>query len=115
MHGKLISSDQHHGTMTFLKVDMHEKGNEVQLKTFQSRQVVQNLLDVNREKREAGASYYKRDNEMWPAASIPALVQLEWMEKYGITDLASEEHWPKIRQLLNSNEYQHLKVANIVI
>jgi hypothetical protein len=51
--------------------------------------------------------------EDWmPAAWIPEIVQIQWMHKYGITDIYSEEYMPLIIKLLNSQEYSHLKYGD---
>ena len=48
--------------------------------------------------------------ESWmPGAWIPEIVQIQWMKKYGITDIYSEEFLPLIVKLLNSPDYAHLK------
>ena len=50
--------------------------------------------------------------ESWMfGAHIPDIVQIQWMKEYGITDIYSEEFWPKIKRLLNS-DYKYLKPGN---
>lgn len=49
------------------------------------------------------------------AAHIPDIIQIQWMKKYGITDIYSEEYWPQIKRLLNSPEYRYLKTGNAKI
>ena len=45
------------------------------------------------------------------AATIPPIVELQWRTKYGIKDIYSNEYWPKIKQLLNT-EYKYLKAGD---
>ena len=47
-------------------------------------------------------------------ASIPTVVQLEWLTKFGI-DVHDKNHIEGVKRLLNSNEYRYLKVRNIII
>lgn len=78
-------------------------------------QDVGDILDLNKAKRNAGRSYYAADSEMWRVAAIPVVVQYEWLRRYGITDVTSDEHWPKVRRLLNDPEWCHLKTAEVII
>lgn len=77
-------------------------------------QDVEPILDLNKAKQSAGREYYARDKDLWRVASIPVVVQMEWMTKFGV-DVLDEEHWPRVQKLLNSNEYRYLKTADIVI
>lgn len=73
------------------------------------------IIEANKQKQSMGRDYYRFDDDMWRVASIPIGVQYEWLVKHGITDLTAEEHWPKVRKLLNSNEYRYLKTAEVII
>ena len=46
-------------------------------------------------------------------ATIPEVVQIQWMKKYGIKDIYSEEHWPLVKRLINSPEYRYLRVGDM--
>lgn len=72
------------------------------------------ILEMNKAKQSMGREYYARDKDMWKVASIPIGVQYEWLHKFGI-DIYDEDHWPKVKQLLNSNEYRYLKTAEVII
>jgi hypothetical protein len=74
------------------------------------RQDIEPLLNLN--KARHNSDYQKKGikNEWMHAASIPEIVQIQWMQKYGIKDVYSEEYWPKIKQLLNT-EYKYLKTG----
>ena len=50
----------------------------------------------------------------WHVASIPAVVQLQWLRQYGVNiHLMSKCDWTKkkVRQLLNSREWAHLRTG----
>lgn len=47
-------------------------------------------------------------------ASIPAVVAELWLNKYGI-NVFNREHLPKVRELLNSREWQYLKTTDKTI
>lgn len=72
------------------------------------------IVELNKAKQSAGRAYYAQDNEMWKVASIPIVVQYQWMTQHGV-DLMNRDHWPKVRQLLNSNEWRYLKTAEVYI
>jgi len=73
------------------------------------------IIELNKKKQSAGRDYYRLDDDMWRVASIPIVVQYEWLVRYGITDITSDEHWPKVRKLLNDPEWRYLKTASVII
>ncbi len=75
---------------------------------------VEPILDLNREKRGHGRSYYARDPDMWKVASVPIGIQYEWFTKFGVA-MWDPDHMPAVEKLLNSNEYRYLKTADIII
>jgi hypothetical protein len=55
---------------------------------------------------------YSKSRELRRVASIPAIVILKWKEELGVDFYSSDpEQKRKVRQLLNSNEYQFLRTA----
>lgn len=52
--------------------------------------------------------------DMWHAATIPPIVEIEWLTKYGVR-LNDPNHTQAVKRLLNSSEYSHLKRAPIVL
>lgn len=80
-----------------------------------SYQDVTPIIEMNKYKQTLGRQYYAKDKDMWRVASIPISVQFEWLQKYGITDVTAEEHWPRVAKLLNSNEYRYLKTAEVMV
>ena len=95
-----------------LRIDYSETDDGLALHYTQD---VEPLLDLNKAKQNAGRSYYAADPDMWKVASIPIVVQYEWMRRYGIPDVTKPEYQPLIRKLLNSNEWRYLKTAEVMI
>lgn len=69
------------------------------------------ITDLNKAQQNEG--FDKRSN-MWHAATIPAVVQLEWLTKYGV-DMMNKDHFPAVKRLLNSSDYRHLRRNNFVL
>lgn len=108
-----FSRDPYNGTITYFDFDEGDKGNEVKFVTKQSRNHQADLLKSTAMRRNAGSDY--GDKEMLHCASIPAIVQLEWLEKFGVLDITNPEYIPLIKKLLNSLDYCHLKTAQITL
>ncbi len=53
---------------------------------------------------------YSPDRTFCRVASIPPIVILKWKEEHGV-DIYNPDHLPKVKQLLNSNEYLYLRTA----
>ena len=68
------------------------------------RRLTQAVLKRNAEMRDQA-----KGKELRLAASIPPEVQLEWLDKHGV-EFWNPEHGDKVKRLLNSNEYSHLRV-----
>lgn len=90
------SSDDDHGTVqvSYEQINLKE------------------TLDDN--KRAQNHNELNKRGEMWHAARIPPIVEIEWRTKYGVR-LEDPNHKEAVRRLLNSSEYSHLKRAPIVI
>jgi hypothetical protein len=96
-----------------LRIDYEElEGGGVALHYSQD---VEPVLDLNKDKRNTGRSYYAHDPDMWRVASIPIVVQYEWARRYGIRDVTAPEYEPLLRRLLNDPEWSYLKTAEIVV
>ncbi len=55
---------------------------------------------------------YSPSRELRRVASIPAIVILKWKEELGVDFYSSDpDQKRRVRQLLNSNEYQFLRTA----
>jgi hypothetical protein len=109
MSRELLSYDAGTGVATY--IDQSEDGKVL----ITNSQDVESILDSNKAKMSMGRDYYAKDPDMWKVASIPIVVQYEWATKYGITDVTAEEHWPKVRKLLNSSDWRYLKTAEVII
>ena len=76
-----------------------------------SVQDIQPLIDLN--KKEYNKDYVHggvetKETGMRKVASIPLIIIEKWKKEHGI-DMMNKDHWPKIKQLLNSNEYRFLR------
>lgn len=72
---------------------------------------LQAILDDNKRAQNEG---FNRKSEMWHAAHIPPIVEVEWLTRYGVS-LKDPNHAPAVKRLLNSSEWCHLKRAPITI
>lgn len=95
---KLLDHDKETGITRYY----HGNGDEFTIETVQD---VEPILDLNKAQQNES---FDKSADMWHAASIPAVVQLEWLTKYGV-DLMNDDHMPAVKKLLNSNEYSHLR------
>lgn len=82
--------------------------------TIHHTQDAEPILEQNKIKQSMGREYYARDKDMWRVASIPVGVQMEWLTKHGV-DVYNQDHWPKVKQLLNCSDWRWLKTAEIII
>lgn len=112
---ELLDYDPVQKVSTYIVIDDEGDVEKIRIKSYQDPRMLQAIKDVNQERLSHGASYYKSNKDFWHGASIPCIVQLEWREKYGITDVTAPEHDKKITQLLNSNEYHHLRTGDFII
>lgn len=69
------------------------------------------LLDDN---KRAQNETLDRKGDFWHAATIPPIIEVEWLTKYGVR-LNDPNHGPAIKRLLNSGDYAYLKRAPIVL
>jgi len=92
----------------------HEFDEMTGLSHLHYHQDVEDILNLNKEKQNAGAEYYKRDPDMWKVASIPLLVQFKWLTEKGV-DVYNPEHADAVKKLLNDPEWKYLKTAEIIL
>jgi len=70
---------------------------------------VQPVIDRNKElASERDGGWVGKGRDVRLAASIPVEVAYKWLNELGVS-VWKKEHWPAVRKLLNSNEYQHLR------
>jgi hypothetical protein len=93
----------------------YEHANEkVVLTHEQDATLVQSILDSNRrsanddDKTKRGIK-----QDWWKYATIPAIVEIEWLQKYGVK-LDEPAHKGRIFKLLNHPDYRYLKTTNKV-
>lgn len=70
---------------------------------------VQPIIDANKELANHSDGW-SVDKDMRHAARIPVEVALIWLQRFGVCAW-KKEHWPRVRQLLNDVEWQHLRAS----
>lgn len=70
---------------------------------------VEPILELNKALAASGDGYTP-SRELRRAASIPLAIVEKWRNELGV-DVLNPDHMPKVRQLLNSNEYAFLRTA----
>jgi hypothetical protein len=82
--------------------------------TIETKQDVEPMVAQNKELQNDD-SYSKNGikNEMWHFASIPIIVQLQWLNKYGPeNDPMRKGNEKLLFRLLNDPEWRYLKTTN---
>lgn len=81
---------------------------------IETLQDVQPILDHNKILRND--DQYTKDGikrELWHYANVPAVVQLKWIQQYGIhNDPMKKENKKLLFKLLNDRDWCHLKTTN---
>lgn len=78
--------------------------------TIETIQDVEPFLEMNKSmQNDIEYSRQGMKNEFWHAATIPVLVQYQWL-KEGI-DLFDKEDWPKVRAKLNDPNWRLLRTS----
>lgn len=76
---------------------------------------VQAIIDRNKELQNHGVHQKTPgDLDMRLVASIPIEVTYVWLQRYGVCAW-KREHWDKVKQLLNDNEWRYLRVNNMIL
>ena len=78
-------------------------------------QDVEPILDTNKAERyNAKGKACERGRMGFKVASIPIIVQMKWLTEYGV-DVYSPDpgQQKKVRELLNSREWMHLRQAEL--
>lgn len=89
-------------------VKWHIRANDTGGWDLGAEQDVTHFIEANKRSQNSGGKGYTKDGTFRKAATIPVVVELEWLQKYGI-DMNNPDHWPGVRRLLNSNEYRYLR------
>ena len=80
---------------------------------IEHKQDVSSIIERNKKLHNSDHQKTGCKQEWMHAASIPEVVQIQWMQKYGIKDIYSDENWPLVRKLLNSPDYRYLKTGTM--
>ena len=110
MSGLFLDRDPHSGTVETFEYDDNTE-------TALIRRVgdVQPVIDRNKELANHGVHHKTPgDLDMRLAASIPIEVAYLWLQKYGICAW-KKDHWDKVKQLLNSNEWMYLRTSSLLL
>ena len=87
-------------------------GDQVILTHEQDVSLIQSILDNNRrDAQDQDKTKRGMKADWWKYASVPAIVEIEWLQKYGIS-LDNPAHKKRIFQLLNSPDYRYLKTTD---
>jgi hypothetical protein len=106
MGKKLLGHDPETGVTEYFHYD--ETSDTSYVETVQD---VSGILDANKNlQNNDDYTRHGMKEEMWHYASIPIIVQMQWLKEYGM------ENWPMLPQnkkllfrLLNSPDYQYLR------
>jgi hypothetical protein len=80
---------------------------------IQTRQDVAPILERNKALRAANDGFTP-SRDMARVASIPVVVQYEWLKRYGV-DVFDPEDAGRIRRLLNDPEWRYLRTSEIYL
>jgi len=103
---RLLDYDPHSGMKTWFSSE--DEGDTWHIRYEQD---VAPSLDACKEAQNE--SWDKRDN-LWHAAHVPNVIQMEWAVKYGI-ELWNPDHKDGVKRLLNHPDYRYLRVRNFII
>jgi hypothetical protein len=67
------------------------------------------ILEDNIKFQNSGSDGYNKARDLVHAAHIPAMVIIEWKQKYGFDMLKPNYDRNVLKRLLNSSEYQYLR------
>ena len=106
---RLLDYDPLTGVSCYMEVD-HAKNHL----SLTHEQDVSHILDKNKaaanddDKTKRGIK-----QDWWKYASVPAIVEIEWLNKFGV-DLGNPHHKKRVFQLLNHPDYRFLKTTSKV-
>ena len=106
----LLDADYVADTFTYFDYDPDTE--ETRTYTVQPSQF--DILEDNKRFIAHDEKGYKKDPDMWVAATIPNSIIHKWLVEDGV-DLFNEDHWPAVRRKLNSNEYAYLRRGHFTV
>jgi len=92
-----------------LEVWYHEQPNGTFV--IETRQDVAPILDRNKALQTHNDGF-NRARDLARVASIPVVVQYEWLKRYGV-NLYDPDHAPRVKRLLNDPEWRYLRTSAI--
>lgn len=100
--------------LTGRNIEMTEQDGLLIVRETVPKEVIRKMLDRNKEEyNSVSHKGYKRElmgKNMWRAASIPNIIVEKWKKEEGL-DIFNDNHWPKIREKLNSEEFKYLRTS----
>ncbi len=97
-------------------IEMKDEGDLLVVRETVPKEEIRKLLDHNKAEYNAiphkqYKSLLRKDStRMWKAASIPNIIIEKWKKEEGL-DIFNDEHWPRIRAKLNSEEFKFLRTS----
>lgn len=77
--------------------------------TLVHQQDVEPILEANKSAMLDSDAHRRQSKNEWAHyASVPNIVQLIWLQQYGV-NFNDKNHWPKVMKLLNDPEWRYLK------
>ena len=111
VHGKQLLS---YDPVTQRKVEVEAKDGLLIIHEQVNPQLVKDHLEMNKAEYNAiSHKGYKGElakKNMWRAASIPNIIVEKWKKEEGL-DIFNDDHWPKIKAKLNSEEFKFLRTS----
>ena len=101
---RLLDYDPLRGVSCFMEV----RGDQMMLTHEQD---VQPILDRNKAAAaDADKTARGIKQDWWKYASVPTVVEMEWLQKFGV-DLGNPHHKKRVFDLLNHPDYRYLKTT----
>jgi hypothetical protein len=80
---------------------------------IETRQDVAPIIERNKALTAANDGFTPT-RDVARVASIPVVVQYEWLKRYGV-DVFDREHEKRVRRLLNDPEWRYLRTSEIYL
>jgi hypothetical protein len=80
---------------------------------IETRQDVAPIIERNKALQTANDGFTP-SRDMARVASIPVVVQYEWLKRYGV-NIFDREHEARVRRLLNDPEWRYLRTSEIYL
>lgn len=109
---RLLSHDPVTGIKTWH--EYNAASDEMKIHTTYDDAQTAAVLDDNKRRQNDGTNGWSPTREWKYVANIPISVIHEWRVNNGI-DVFDENDWPKVRSLLNSSDWRHLRTSAGVI